>query len=172
MGESGQAAEALPLCHAGAPDFLLLAPPFPDAAPAEIVVEVRRALPTVPILLLAQNPTLAVAEAMNAGARGCVFKTEPLALLLEAIDAVAVGRRFFSPEAVRLEKRDLPTLTSRQREVLAMIALGLSTKEIGERLKVSYKTADHHRTRLMNKLDLHDLASVVRFAIRLGVVRP
>jgi DNA-binding NarL/FixJ family response regulator len=171
VGVSGLGAETLPLCQAGSADLLLLAPPFPDLAPAAIVEEVRRTLPKVPILLLARYPTLALAEAMEAGARGCVFKTEPLALLLEAVEAVAMGRTFLSPAAVRLKKMELPALTSRQREVLAMIAEGLTTKAIGDRLKVSYKTVDHHRTRLMGRLDLHDLASVVRFAIRIGLAQ-
>jgi DNA-binding NarL/FixJ family response regulator len=169
VGESALGADALPLCRARQPDLLVLAPPFPDAGVAGMVRAIGEALPTVCILLLGQVADLALAKAMQAGARGCVLKTEPLARLAEAIEAVGAGRRYLSPEAARLQAIGLTELTDRQCEVLAMIAAGLSTKQIAERLEVSFKTADHHRTRLMARLELHNLASVVRYAVRIGI---
>jgi DNA-binding NarL/FixJ family response regulator len=120
-----------------------------------------------------------VLEALRAGVRGYVLKKQAAADLVRAIREVAAGRVYLSPgvgaavaEAIRAggplpEER----LTSREREVLQLVAEGKTTKEIAAILNVSVKTADTHRTRLMQKLDIHDVAGLTRFAIRLGLVQ-
>ncbi len=121
-----------------------------------------------------------VLEALRAGVRGYVLKSEAGADLVRAIREVVSGGFYLSPrvspavvEALRSPRpsRD-ESLTAREREVLQLVAEGKTTKEIAALLGVSVKTADAHRTRLMQKLDLHDVASVTRYAIRRGIIRP
>jgi DNA-binding NarL/FixJ family response regulator len=120
-----------------------------------------------------------VLEALRAGVRGYVLKKQAAADLVRAIREVAAGRVYLSPgvgaavaDAIRVGGR-LPEerLTPREREVLQLVAEGKTTKEIAAILGVSVKTADAHRTRLMQKLDIHDVASLTRCAIRLGLIQ-
>lgn len=124
-----------------------------------------------------------VREALRAGAAGYVVKTAAASQLLEAVDAVREGRAFVSPsvshhvvEAIRLgdERRASPLaqLTAREREVLQLVADGLSSKEIAVRLGTSVKTAETHRARLMTKLGVNKASGLVRLAIREGLVAP
>jgi two-component system response regulator NreC len=120
-----------------------------------------------------------VLDALRAGVRGYVLKKQAAADLVRAIREVASGRVYLSPgvgaavaEAIRTggpgpEER----LTPREREVLQLVAEGKTTKEIAAILNVSVKTADAHRTRLMQKLDIHDIAGLTRCAIRLGLIQ-
>lgn len=119
-------------------------------------------------------------EALRAGVRGYVLKKQAAADLVRAIREVAAGRVYLSPgisgavvEAVRSPAPPREgTLTAREREVLQLVAEGKTTKEIATILGVSVKTADAHRTRLMQKLDLHDIAGLTRYAIRQGLIEP
>jgi DNA-binding NarL/FixJ family response regulator len=119
-------------------------------------------------------------EAVRAGVRGYVLKKQAGADLVRAIREVSGGGVYLSPgisatvvDAVR-SPRSLPedALTAREREVLQLVAEGKTTKEIAVLLGVSVKTADAHRTRLMQKLDIHDIASLTRYAIRHGIIQP
>ena len=99
--------------------------------------------------------------------------------LLEALEAVARGETFFGPEARQVLAQDtgaapddsLERLTSREREVLQLVAEGHSNRDIGAALGISPKTADAHRTSLMRKLELHDAQALTRYAVRRGLVR-
>jgi DNA-binding NarL/FixJ family response regulator len=112
--------------------------------------------------------------------KGYVLKNQVASDLLEAIQQVSRGRVYLSPgvsQAVMAayrskseKKRD--QLTLRERQVLQLIAEGKSTKDIASLLGISVKTAESHRTRLMQKLDIHETASLVRYAIRHGIVQP
>ena len=120
-----------------------------------------------------------VMGALRAGIRGYVLKTEAVADLFRAIREVAAGRVYLSPgvSAAVVDRclspvaADPDPLTRRERQVLQLVAEGRTTKEIGALLGVSPKTAESHRVALMAKLDLHDTASVVRYAIRHGLVQ-
>jgi DNA-binding NarL/FixJ family response regulator len=109
---------------------------------------------------------------------GYVLKTQASADLLHAMREVVANAVYLSPGVSRtvvdayLSKRDLPrtTLSPREREVLRLIAEGKTTKEIASLLGLSVKTADSHRTRLMEKLDIHDVAGLTRYAIRAGFI--
>jgi DNA-binding NarL/FixJ family response regulator len=119
-------------------------------------------------------------EAIRAGVRGYVLKKQAAADLVRAIREVSGGGVYLSPgisaaviEAVRSPQAPLEEpLTTREREVLQLVAEGKTTKEIAVLLGVSVKTADAHRTRLMQKLDIHDIASLTRYAIRQGIIQP
>jgi len=133
-----------------------------------------------PVLLTMHAEDRYVLEAVRAGVRGYVLKKQAAADLVRAIHEVASGNVYLSPgisaviaEAIRSPAL-LPedSLTAREREVLQLVAEGKTTKEIAAMLSVSVKTADAHRTRLMQKLDIHDIAGLTRFAIRQGLIQP
>jgi len=132
------------------------------------------------ILLTVHAEDRYVLEAIRAGVRGYVLKKQAAADLVRAIREVSGGGVYLSPgisaavvEAVRSPQtpKEEP-LTAREREVLQLVAEGKTTKEIAVLLRVSVKTADAHRTRLMQKLDIHDIAGLTRYAIRHGVIQP
>jgi len=121
-----------------------------------------------------------VLEAVRAGVTGYVLKTQAAGDLVQAIREVAGGAIYLSPgvsqavvQAYRA-KSDLPPdpLTPRERQVLQLIAEGKRTKEIAALLGVSVKTAESHRTRLMEKLNIHETASLVRYALQRGLIQP
>ena len=132
------------------------------------------------ILLTVHAEDRYVLEAIRAGVRGYVLKKQASADLVRAIREVSGGGVYLSPgisaavvEAVRSSQP--PTeepLTAREREVLQLVAEGKTTKEIAVLLGISVKTADAHRTRLMQKLDIHDIAGLTRYAIRQGIIQP
>jgi DNA-binding NarL/FixJ family response regulator len=139
---------------------------------------VTRGVPTKVVLLTVHREEHYVLAALKAGVMGYVLKTQASADLLHAMREVAGNAVYLSPGVSRtvvdayLSKRDLPraTLSPREREVLRLIAEGKTTKEIASLLGLSVKTADSHRTRLMEKLDIHDVAGLTRYAIRTGFI--
>ena len=122
-----------------------------------------------------QNTSL-LKDLLQAGAHGFVEKTSPLAELKKGAEIVSNGGTFFSPATAQLlrevvlnpgpnNKAGLSALTAREREILQLIAESNTTREIAKRLNISTKTADNHRSNLMKKLNLHDVASLTRYAI-------
>ena len=114
-------------------------------------------------------------EALELGVSGFVGKTRPWQTVLEAVNLVAAGGKYFDPAVAHLAGRtarqpEVEKLTAREREVAQLIAEGHSTKEIASLLGVSAKTIDKHRTRMMEKLRLHDAVAVTRYAINAGLV--
>lgn len=133
---------------------------------------------TKTILLTRHDEEQYVTEALRAGVKGYVLKNQAAADLVNAIRHVYHGEIYLSPSISRtvaeafLSKTGLPAdpLTLRERQILQLIGEGKSSKEIANVLGISIKTVESHRTRLMQKLDLHDVASLVRYAIRRGLV--
>ena len=132
------------------------------------------------ILLTMHTDDPYVLEALRAGISGYVLKTQATHDLVQAIREVTRGAIYLSPgvsktvvDAYR-NKSDLPPdpLSPREREVLQLVAEGKTTKEVAALLGVSVKTAESHRTRIMSKLDIHETAGLVRYAIRRGLVQP
>jgi two-component system response regulator NreC len=121
-----------------------------------------------------------VMEALRAGIKGYVLKTQAATDLVQAIQEVSRGRVYLSPGVSQavveayLAKSELPPdpLSPREREVLQLVAEGKTTKEIAGVLGLSVKTAESHRTRIMEKLDIHATAGLVRYAIRRGLISP
>ncbi|HEU5249019.1 MAG TPA: response regulator transcription factor, partial [Thermoanaerobaculia bacterium] len=120
-----------------------------------------------------------VLAALQAGFRGYVLKSQAASHLVRAIQEVCRGEIYLSPAVSKvvvdayLGRRSLPEdpLTQREREVLQLVAEGKTTKQIAHILGVSAKTAESHRTRIMNKLEIHDTAGLVRYAIRRGLIQ-
>jgi DNA-binding NarL/FixJ family response regulator len=182
IGESGDGHEAYELCMKLEPDFVILDIMLPGMNGAEVLRRFSKHLRSTRVLVFSgyQNPAL-VRELLQAGAHGFVEKSASLSELKKGIEIVANGGSYFGPEVAQLlreamanpEPSKLPTisiLTGREREILQLIAESYSTKEIAAKLNISVKTAENHRTNLMKKLDLHDVASLTRYAIEHGII--
>ena len=181
IGEASDGPEALRLAPEQHPDVAVLDIGMPYLNGIETARRLREALPQTKIILLTmhtEDPY--VLEAMQAGAVGYVLKTQATLDLVQAIRDVLQGEVYLSPRVSRtivtayLTRSDLPAdpLTSREREVLQLIAEGGSTKEIAFRLGLSVKTVQSHRINVMRKLDIHETATLVRYAIRRGLTPP
>jgi two-component system response regulator NreC len=143
--------------------------------------EMSRSFPKTKIILLTQHDEgQYVSEALDAGVKGYVLKNQVASDLLLAIRQVSRGQVYLSPgvsgAVMRAyhskSQKSQNSLTLRERQVLQLIAEGKSTKDVASLLGISVKTAESHRTRLMHKLDIHETASLVRYAVRQGIVEP
>ena len=181
LGEAGDGREALRLAQELRPDVAVLDLAMPLLNGLDAAREISRVSPqTKTILLTMHTEDPYVMEALRAGVKGYVLKTQAAQDLVQAIREVSRGAMYLSPGISRtvveayLAKSELPPdpLTSREREVLQLIAEGKTTKEVAVILGVSVKTAESHRTRIMGKLEIHETASLVRYAIRRGLVQP
>lgn len=179
--ESGDGLEGCEACIEQKPEFVILDVMLPNLNGTEILRRFRQDLPDTQVLIFSgyQSPSL-VRELLQAGAHGFVEKSAPLSELRKGIEIVASGGSYFGPE-VALLLRDamadpksndsgINILTKREREILQLIAESHSTREIAAKLEISVKTAENHRTNLMRKLDLHDVASLTRYAINNGLI--
>lgn len=181
VGATGEGHNALELCLKTSPDLVILDIMLPGMNGVEVLRRLQKQLPATRCLIFSgyQNVNL-VKEIVRAGAHGFVEKTAPLVELKKGINLVAEGGSYFGPvvasllrDAVLSPNSDRSTsdlLTRREREVLQLIAESYSTKQVAAKLGVSIKTADNHRTNLMRKLDLHDVASLTRYALQVGLV--
>jgi len=179
--EASDGQEALEIAHAQPPDVALLDIGMPRLNGLETARRLREACPQTKIIVLtAHTEDSYVLEAMQAGAVGYVLKTQPTLDLVQAIRHVLQGGMYVSPQVSRTvvtaylghADRPLDPLTSREREILQRIAEGETTKEIAWRLELSAKTVESHRSRLMHKLDIHEMATLVRYTIRRGLAHP
>lgn len=180
-GEASDGHEAIRLAQRLQPDLAVLDLMMPSLNGLDASREIAKVSPrTRSILLTMYTEEPYILEALQAGMRGYVVKSQAVEDLVQAVREVNRGAIYLSPTISRavveayLAKTDLPPdpLTPREREVLQLVAEGKSTKNIAEILGISVKTAESHRTRMMGKLDIHETASLVRYAIRRGLVRP
>jgi DNA-binding NarL/FixJ family response regulator len=181
IGEASNGQEALRIARERHPDVAVLDIGMPYLNGIETARRLREALPQTKVVLLTvhtEDPY--VLEAMQAGIVGYVLKTQAAGDLVQAIRDVFQGATYLSSQVAHavvkayLTRSDLPPdpLTSREREVLQLIAEGQTTKEIAWRLELSVKTVESHRIKLMRKLDIHETATLVRYAIRRGLTVP
>ena len=142
--------------------------------------EILKTSPKTKVILLTMyKEEQYVLEALRAGVSGYVLKSQAGEDLLQAIHQVSKGSVYLSPvvtgtvvKAYLEGTESSEPLTPRERAVLQLVAEGKSTKEIAQLLGLSVKTAESHRTNLMKKLDIHEIAGLVRYAIRLGLIQP
>jgi DNA-binding NarL/FixJ family response regulator len=182
VGEASTGDEAVALATAEHPDLVVMDLAMPGLSGVEATRRIRQSGNGTRVLVLSMYGDRShVEEVLRAGASGYVLKDAATSDLLEAIDAVRAGDSFLSAGVTQQvvdaltrpgepSDRSLASLTDREREVLTLIAEGLSSKEIGDRLGVSLKTVESHRANLMDKLDIHKVSALVRFAIRAGLV--
>jgi DNA-binding NarL/FixJ family response regulator len=184
VAEAGDGLELLALVEAHRPDILLLDITLPGLNGLAVLERIQ-GLPGMPrvIMLSMHSGPEYVARALNAGAAGYLLKDSAFDELAEALDAVGRQRRYLSRaldpdviqrfcEGLKGSEDGLGVLTPRQRQILQLIAEGQGTRQIAERLHVSVKTVETHRAQLMERLGIHDVAGLVRFAIRNGLIEP
>jgi DNA-binding NarL/FixJ family response regulator len=180
VAEAGDGREAVRLAHKQHPRVAVLDFSMPLLNGIEAARAIRRRSPqTATILLTMFEEDDYVFGALAAGMRGYVLKAQAAVDLVTAIREVANGAVYLSPGISRALvdfhlQQDRPgadPLTDRERQVLQLVAEGKTMREISAVLSVSVKTAESHRTRLMRKLDLHNTAGLVRYAIRRGLIR-
>jgi DNA-binding NarL/FixJ family response regulator len=169
--------EALRFLQQHTYDLLLLDLVLPDMHGVDLLDRVWGKGPRVLVLTAHARPA-AVREAMERGAHGVATKGAPLRELREAIERVRSGGVYFSSETSELlrkaavqPERD-EQLTPRQREILRAVAKGLSSKEIAAQLSIAEKTVSNHRARIMERVGVHDIAGLTRYAISLGLIDP
>lgn len=180
VGEASDGQEAVRLARTLFPDIAVLDVAMPRMNGLDTAREIRSLSPkTKTILLTMHTDKASILDAIKVGAKGYVVKTEAADDLIRAIREISRGEIYLSPSIASsfvgayLDDSQLPadTLTRRERQVLHLIAEGNTTKEIAHQLNISFKTADSHRSHLMRKLDLHDIAGLVRYAIQKGIIR-
>ena len=183
VGEARDGHEALRLVAEHRPEVLLLDVALPQLNGIEVTERLAREAPATRVLMLSMFANEEyVLRSLRAGAAGYLLKDSTVVELESALRSVADGGSYLSPAVsghvlaayVRRVGQDgvppEPTLTPRQREVLQLIAEGHGTKEIADRLCVSAKTVETHRAQLMERLGIRDVAGLVRYAIRAGIV--
>jgi len=182
VAEAADGREALRLVAAHRPDVVLMDVMMPNLNGLDAAARIARAFPRTRVVIVSMNADEdSVLKSLRAGAAGYVVKTADPAELELAIRAAARGERFLSSavsqhvvaaclKRVDREQTSLERLTPRQRDVLQLIAEGHTTKEIAARLDISAKTAESYRGELMKALEIHDVASLTRYAIRAGLV--
>jgi DNA-binding NarL/FixJ family response regulator len=180
IGEAGDGREALRLARELQPDLVLMDVNMPEMNGLAVTEVLQRELPKIKVLILSAHGHLdGVMRIIQSGARGYVLKESPPEELVRAIETVQAGQTYFSPEVARValnqyvrggEASSATQLTKREREVLTQIAEGLSNKEIAVQLGVGVRTVETHRERIMNKLDIHHVAGLTKFAIARGWV--
>jgi len=179
VAEASQGQEAVSLASTMHPDIAVLDISMPMMNGLDAARELHQVSPkTKTILLTRHDEDQYVTAALRAGVRGYVLKTQAATDLVHAIRGVYNGEVYLSPGVSRvlvdafLSKSELPAepLSPRERQVLQLVGEGKSTKEIASLLYISVKTVESHRARLMQKLDIHEVASLVRYAIRQGLI--
>lgn len=179
--EAADGNAAVTLVEVYHPDIAVLDLSMPGLNGVDAAREILQRHPKVGIILLTvHNEDYQVVTALRAGIRGYVIKTQAADELVRAIREVATGGMYLSPEVSRivvgayLSGAELPAdpLTPRERQILQLIAEGKTTKEVAVLLGLSTKTAESYRARIMEKLDIHQTAGLVRYAIRRGLIEP
>ncbi len=184
VAEADDGQEALRLIKTHQPDVVLMDISMPGLNGLEVAAQVAKDFPTVRVIMLSMHANEEyVLQALRAGAVGYLLKGARTAELELAVMAVARGETYLSPEASKHviggyvqrashEPTAVEKLTPRQREILQLIAEGYTRKQIAQKLNISVKTFDTYRAQLMNQLDVHDVAGLVRYAISIGLLKP
>jgi DNA-binding NarL/FixJ family response regulator len=191
VGEANDGREALRIIETLRPQVVLMDIMMPGLNGLEATARVSKEFPGVRVIVLSMNAAEEyVLQAMRAGASGYLLKDGSIGELEQAVRAVARGEKFLSSAVSKhviagyvqrtwetSPSSDAPgslgsmdKLTPRQREILQLIAEGNTTKEIAKKLEISVKTVESHRMQLMERLDIHDIAGLVRYSIRVGLV--
>lgn len=179
VGEASDGQDGLRLTESARPDIVVMDISMPTINGLSAAREIQKKFPNTKTVLLTQHDEKQyVTEALEAGVKGYVLKNQAGSDLLQALRQVSRGQVYLSPGVAQAVVESYQSnsgksgthLTVRERQVLQLIAEGKTTKDIAAVLGISVKTAESHRTRLMQKLDIHETASLVRYAVRHGIV--
>lgn len=187
-GEASNGRMAVDMAEKLRPDFAILDMSMPELNGLEATRQILKKQPQTKILIYTMHETeKVILDVLDAGARGVVLKSDAGENLVAAVESIAKGRRFFTSRVAEtvveayLSKKSVTVsdgapagidLTSREREVVQLLAEGKSNKEVADRLGISPRTAEGHRSEVMKKLKLGSLAELIRYAIRNGIVPP
>lgn len=185
VGEADTGLDALALIEAHQPDLALIDIAMRGLNGLEVATRVASDWPQVRVIILSMHANEEyVAQALHAGAVGYLLKDSAAAELDMALDAASRGETYLSPAISRTVisgylarhsgagRGTVSPLTSRQREILTLVAEGRSTKEIAHTLNLSVKTVETHRAQLMQRLNIHDVAGLVKYALHVGLIPP
>ena len=185
VAEAGDGRDVLNLIKLHRPDVVLMDVTMPGLSGLEVAERLNKQLPKVRIIMLSMHHNEEyVWRALKAGATGYLLKKAATAELATALQCVTQGEIYLSKEisdglpknfaldGIANRKSPLEQLSGRQREILQLIAEGQNTKGIADLLKVSPKTIEYHRVKLMHCLNVHDVAGLARFALRVGLIPP
>ena len=180
MAENGR--QALQLTRKLKPEVIIMDIAMPDLNGIDAAQQIVGEVPGVKVIALSMHSEKQFVEGMlKAGAVGYLLKDSAFEDLIKAIRIVCAGKKYLSPEVTEIVLRDYlspsigkdvekaPDLTLREREVLQLISEGSTTKQIAERINISIKTVETHRKNIMDKLNLHTVAELTRYAIRNGI---
>jgi len=182
VGEADSGRKAIEMVRARTPDVVLMDIAMPEMNGLETTTRVTKEFPGVRVIMLSMHAGEEyVMQALRAGASGYLLKDAATSELELAVRAVARGETYLTPTISKRVIDDylmrttgsqgpVDQLTKRQREILQLIAKGYTSKEMAQMLSLSPKTIETHRTQLMKQLDIHDVAGLVRYAIRVGLV--
>ncbi len=187
VGEAVTGREAVELAKRFTPQVAVLDVSMPEMNGLEATRQILKALPQTEVLILTMHDSeQVVREVLDSGARGYVLKSDAGRDLISAVEALRQRRPFFSSRVSEMLLQnyrgrqprpgtgDSPRsrLTAREREIVQLLAEGKTNKDVAASLNISIKTAETHRTNIMNKLDLHSVTELVRYAVRNNMVEP
>jgi DNA-binding NarL/FixJ family response regulator len=177
VGQAGSGTEAIAMCANARPDLVVLDLLLPELCGVEVIRRLRAQ--HAPPRVLIYTGTVCketIVEALRCRPDGFVEKSQPLRFLFDGMRAVLTGCRYFAPYASALlhdalnPECESMELSQREREILQLTADGLSSKEIATRLDIATRTVENHRQRMMAKLGVHNVAGLIRHAMRIGMV--
>jgi DNA-binding NarL/FixJ family response regulator len=187
VGEAHTGREAVSKAEELKPDVVILDISMPDLNGVDAAKRIRKASPDTEVLILSVHYSdQLIRDILEAGVRGYIVKSDSDRDLVIAVETLANHKPFFTPRATEVmltnfnegkTKADLPEtmrdrLTSREREIVQLLAEGKSSKEVASSLNISVKTAETHRANIMRKLQLHTVSELVRYAVRNQIIEP
>jgi DNA-binding NarL/FixJ family response regulator len=183
VGEASNGREALRLAHETSPHIAILDYSLPQMNGLELTRNIKHELPRTEIVIYTMHDEESIlTEVLHAGARGYVLKSDPSRNIVSAVEALAKGKPYFSPEISqalldtfvdpRRDNNSASLLTAREREVVQLIAEGKINKQVAHMLNISIKTVETHRAATMHKLKLRTTAELVLYAVRNHIVQP
>jgi DNA-binding NarL/FixJ family response regulator len=187
VGEAADGREATQLTFKLKPDVLIMDLTMPELNGLDAIRHIRKDCPEVELLVFSMHDSEdLIREVFSAGARGYVLKSDAALYLVEAVKSLANGRPFFTPriseailhtlvsagDQLKAETSVAGPLSSREREILQLLAENKSNKEIATRLGISVRTVETHRRSVMQKLNANSIVELVHYAIRNGIVQP
>jgi DNA-binding NarL/FixJ family response regulator len=185
VGEASDGAQAVRMVKELKPDIILMDISMPLLNGLEATYQIKRDMPEAKILILTQYENEEyIMQIIKAGASGYVLKSSVSDDLVSGILALEKGGRFFSPSISKLildgyinkikgqeTKKESPELTHREREVMQLLAEGETNQKVAEKLYISVRTVEFHRANIMHKLNLHDMAGLVKYALQKGIIQ-
>ncbi len=184
IGEAGDGREALRICEESSPNVVVMDIAMPQLNGLDAAAQIVRQMPEIKVIILSMHADEDyLVRALNAGVKAYLLKDSAELDLVRAVRAVSQGNSFFSPAIAQLLAEDYTRqlqqrglqdsyelLTEREKEILQLLAEGRSNKEVATALDVSPYTVETHRTHIMQKLDLHNTAEIVLYAVRKKII--